>query len=207
MSVFPQPTPEQLAAFVEGDPIAIDEVVRLILGPLTNWATSNSKYSDLPNSEVESVLNQVLAELCIHPERYNPEGGAQITTYVINLFKLRINDAFKQHLAIKKVEVVDSEMHEKFIRLPYNEVENTTANSAREVFFEQVAERLTPAERDFLTLWRTGEIKIEAFAEILQKYMDVRDTAKEVKNMKERLSRKLKAFAGEAQIDLHDLVD
>jgi hypothetical protein len=205
MSVFQQPTPEQLAAFVEGDPVAIDEVVQLILPPIARWAIA--QYPNLPEQEVESVLNQVLAEVCIQPERYNPSGGAQLTTYVIHLLRLRMNDAWEKQSGVQENEIYGSEAHEKLIQMPYNEIENITTSSAREVFFEQVAERLTPVEREFLALWRTGEIKTEAFAEILQKYINVSDAAKEVKNMKERLGRKLKAFAGEAQIDFHDLIE
>lgn len=204
MSVFPQPTPEQLAAFVEGDPIAIDDVVQLILPPILRWAIGH--YPNLPEQEVESVLNQVLAELCIRPERYDP-GRAQITTYVVNLLKLRMNDALEKQSGVQENEVYGSEAHENLIQMPYNEVDNITTSSAREVFFEQVATRLTPVERDFLALWRTGEIKTEAFAEVLAKYMDVKDAGKEVKNMKERLERRIRSFADEAQIDFHDLLE
>ncbi len=37
-SNFPQPTDEQLAGFREGDPVAINEVVELVLPPILRWA-------------------------------------------------------------------------------------------------------------------------------------------------------------------------
>jgi len=204
MSVFQQPSSEQLAAFVEGDPVAIDQVVQLILTPIVRWAFG--QYSSVPEQEVASVVHQVLAEICVHPERYDPS-RAQITTYVIHLVKLRINDVLREHLEIQNHEDWSEEAHEEFDRLPYNEVENIITESTRDKFFQGVSERLSSVEREFLNLLRSGEKSSGVLANVIRKHMTVIDAAKEVKNMRERLIRKLKAYAEETHVNLEDLVD
>ena len=69
-SSFQQPTPEQIAAFVQGDPVAIDEVVHLLLPQLYRWAIR--QYPNFPRDEVQSVVNESFAEICRNHARYNP---------------------------------------------------------------------------------------------------------------------------------------
>ena len=88
---FQQPTPEQIAAFIDGDPIAEDDVLGIVLPQLVRWAISH--HPDLPAEEIESLIYQVTAETCRPAVRYDPT-KAKLTTYIINLFNLRVNDLY-----------------------------------------------------------------------------------------------------------------
>lgn len=194
-STFPQPTADQLKAFVEGDPIAIDEVMTLILIPLVRWA--KSQYGGLPEQEVESLMHQILGEICVNHSRYDPS-RARITTYVINLYKLRVRDLLSQSKKITSLEVnlTPSETeHEEYPELPYNYLEDQDQNILTEDFFESVAGHLDDLEREFLDLLRSGIKDTQIFAEVLGKYTEVTEPFKQVKNTKERLHRKLRSLA------------
>jgi len=194
---FPQPTDALLRAFAEGDPIAIDEVVTLVLIPLVRWA--RRQYSGLPDQEVESLLHQVLGEICINHSRYDPS-RARFTTYVINLFKLRVRDLMSQSKKIGSFEVdltLPETEHEEQVDSPYNYSEDQEQNILTEDFFERVTEHLDDLEREFLDLLRLGTKDTQTFAEVLGKYTEVTDPFKQVKNTKERLQRKLRSLAQE----------
>ncbi len=196
-SAFPQPTADQLKEFVEGDPIAIDEVITLVLVPLIRWA--KKQYSGLPEQEVESLIHQVLGEICVNYNRYDPS-QARFTTYVINLFKLRVRDLMSRSKKIGSFEVdltLPETEHEEQLDSPYNYLEDQEQSILTEDFFERVSEHLDGLEREFLDLLRLGTKDTQAFAEVLGKYTEVTDPFKQVKNTKERLQRKLRSLAQE----------
>src|SRR5689334_1335242 len=92
-SSFQQPTSEHLAAFVEGDPVVIEEVVRLLLPQLHRWAIQ--QYSNIPRDEVQSSVNATFAEVCRNHARYDPKQAA-LTTYIIKLIKWRMTEIAKK---------------------------------------------------------------------------------------------------------------
>jgi hypothetical protein len=96
-SVFQQPTPEQLTAFVNGDPVVRNDIMVALLPPFYRW--SKQWYPDLPQDEVHSSIHQVLAEACCHYSRYDPS-KAKFTTYLIELIKLRLLDVQAKHTKI-----------------------------------------------------------------------------------------------------------
>ncbi len=204
-SVFDQPTPEQLQGFVEGDPVAIDGVVRLILPQLYRWAVRRS--SGLPEADVCSVVNQVLAEICIHHDRYDPN-KASITTYAIKLIRLRQNNLYATEKGIANNERSDTDLHERHLTPAYNQTDATDDDTriAREDFFHAVEAQLDGVERDFLRLIRDGEKSQAAFADVLARYGDVPDPARDVKNSRERLMRKLRAISQDRGYSLADLL-
>src|ERR1700742_1175827 len=97
-NAFRQPTAPQLSAFAQGDPIAKDEIAHLVLPQLARWA--RSRYPNLPQDEIQSIVNGVLAEICRHHERYDP-GHSQFTTYAIHLIKLRLASLYQALMKIK----------------------------------------------------------------------------------------------------------
>lgn len=203
-SAFPQPTADQLRAFVEGDPIAIDEVITLVLVPLIRWA--KTEYSGLPEQEVESLMHQVLGEICVNHSRYDP-ARARITTYVINLYKLRVRDLLSQSKKSIPVEVdlaLSETEHEEHQELPYNYTEDQDQTIVTEDFFDRVAGYLDDLEREFLSLLLLGIKDTQTFAEVLCKYVEVTDAARQVKNTKERLHRKIHSLAQELGYSAED---
>jgi hypothetical protein len=202
--IFQQPSPEQLAAFVAGDPVAEDEVLRLILPQLYRWARHH--YSNLPEADVESEINRVVYETCRPRVRYKLNAGTTLSTYLIGLIKLRLNDLYQRQKRIKQSEVSESDESEKWLRLPYNQVEDEETRITRETFFQEVGQHLEGPEKDFLQLMRQGEKKLDVFAKILESYGPVAEPEKEVKNMKERLLRKLRAFAEQHGYSIKDML-
>lgn len=194
-SAFPQPAEEQLKGFVEGDPIAIDAVVRLVLVPLVRWA--KSQYSGLPEQEIESLLHQVLGEICVNHSRYDPS-RAKFTTYVINLYKLRVRDLMNRG---PKVISLDSQFsktgHEKHPDLAYNYTDDKETDISTEEFFQRLNEHLDDLEQEFIALIRSGIKDTDRFAEVLSRHTSVDDPSRQVKNTKERLQRKLRSLAKE----------
>lgn len=194
-STFPQPTEEQLTGFVEGDPLAIDAVVRLVLVPLVRWA--KSQYGGLPEQEVESLLHQVLGEICVNHSRYDPS-RAKFTTYVIYLYKLRVRDLMNRNPKVISLESQFSETgRENYLDSAYNYIEDRETDISTEEFFQRLDEHLDDLEREFLALIRSGVKDTQQFAEVLKRYTSVDDPFRQVKNTKERLQRKLRSLAKE----------
>jgi hypothetical protein len=204
-SVFQQPTPELLAAFVDGDPIAEDAVLRLVLPQLYHWALKH--HPTLPPPEVQSVINQVAAETCRPHVRYDP-ARSRLTTYMLNLVSLRLNDLYATESRQKEHEEIGTDLRENFSQPPYN-LANTPNPAAitRNDFFERVLQHLDGPERDFLTLMLHGEKREEVFIVALARYGPVPDPSREVKNAKVRLQRKLRKLADDMGYELQDFVD
>jgi len=202
-----QPTPEQLHGFITGDPIAIDEVVCLLLPQLYRWAIG--KYRNLPEDEIQSVVNQVFAETCNNHKRYSP-AASKLTTYLIGLIKFRLADLYHDIIEKDKALDFDPDTYENLLQVPYNDTSSLDANTrlARESFFQDASILLDNCERDFLEALKKGEKHLEIFTTILTRYD--RLTAKpshEVKNTKERLFRKLKIIADDQGYSLQDLLN
>lgn len=189
-SNFPQPTAEQLAGFREGDPVAINEVVELVLPPILRWAWRNYKF--LSRDDVQDTVHQVLAEICHQPARYDPS-LASFTTYVIRLLKLRLADLYAKQHEIDEQEEYGPDAYEKLLALPYNNTGTIDEDTriVREDFFRQLEEHLEPVEHELLQLMRKGVKNTEAFAAILIRYGPVANEAGDVKNAKARLERKI----------------
>lgn len=205
-SKFPQPTDEELSGFVEGDPIAIDGVVRAVLVPLIRWA--RKEYDGLPPDEIESLMHQALGEICINHHRFDPS-RSKFTTYVINLFKMRVRDLMakrKNIINLESFSLDNDEEYEKHENFLYNFIEDEDPNISTKIFFEEVMDRLDDIEREFLHLMRTGEKDQKIFVDVLAQYQDIVDPSKQVKNTKEKLQRKLRRLADELGYAVDDLL-
>jgi hypothetical protein len=202
-SVFQQPTEEQLAAFVSGDPLVIDEVVRLLLPQVYNWAVT--KHRELPRQEVRSMVNQVFTEICINHNRYRP-AESKLTTYIINLLRLRLNDLYRNLGVTLSIDELGDEAYENLDLMAYNSSEDKAAQIVRKDFFREVSEQLDPAEKEFLDLMRKGEKSQSIFADVLVHHK-LASSAKDVKNMKERLQRKMYSIAADKGYKFEDLAD
>jgi hypothetical protein len=205
-SIFRQPTALQLEGFVKGDPIAIDEVVHILLPQLHRWGIQ--KYSNLPQDEVQSVINRALAEACRNHARYSHQ-KAKITTYLIGLIDLRMATL---HQSIKKkveTETLFSDQQENFPQRVYNSsnTEEIDNRLARDQFFSGVKERLDNVELEVLELMLQGEKSQDEYLLVLQRHQSVTDPAADVKNFKERLKRKVKTIADELGYDKQDLLN
>ncbi|SRR6266498_1314833 len=206
-SVFNQPTQEQLDAFVAGDPIVINEVIELLLPQIVRWAIK--QYRNLPEDEVESMIHQVFAEVCINHARYEPH-KAKLTTFVIRLLKLRLADLYQEITRISTAEDSSLDISENLLKKPYNNTDTIDAAThvTREAFFQEAALSLDPHELDFLEMMRKGEKRQEVFVNILMRHgYPTSDPDHAVKNTKERLIRRLKTIADDAGYPLQDLLD
>ncbi|MCB9452392.1 MAG: sigma-70 family RNA polymerase sigma factor [Anaerolineaceae bacterium] len=195
MSTFIQPTREQIDAFRDGDPVAIDEVVTIVLPQIYRWAVS--KYQNLPPQEVQSVVNQVIAEICRNCNRYDPD-QALFTTYAIYLIEKRIVDVWEKEKKIINLESVDLELHENRASGAYKDIEEQITIDS---LFDTVSSQLDDLERDFLKLMREGEIRLEVFAATLQHYRIVDKPEREINTIKERIKRRLKSAAHHMGLD------
>lgn len=203
-SNFPQPTDEQLAGFREGDPIAINEVVELVLPPILRWAWGN--YDLLPRDDVQDIVHQVLAEICHQPARYDPS-LALFTTYVIRLLRLRMADLYITQREIEEQEEYGPDAYEKLLELPYNDTGTIDEDTriVREDFFNQLEKHLEPFERELLQLMRKGIKSTKAAAAILSRYGPIADEERDVKNAKARLERKMAFIRKKLGFKLEDL--
>ncbi len=202
---FQQPTTEQIASFVEGDPIAEDDVLRIVLPQLYRWAIKH--HSTLPADEVQSLLNQVAAETCRPVVRYDP-AKSKLTTYLINLFNLRVNDLYGTEARVNRQAELGDESRENLPRSMYNRANTSDATRiTREHFFQEAIRTLNAVERDFLELIRQGEKSEEVYTEVLARHSLVVGTGHEVKNLKVRLQRRLRTLACDMGYELRDVVD
>ncbi len=203
-SNFPQPTDEQLAGFREGDPVAINEVVELVLPPILRWAWGN--YELLPRDDVQDIVHQVLAEICHQPARYDPS-LVLFTTYVIRLLRLRLVDLYATQRDIEEQEEYGPDAYEKLLALSYNDTGTIDEDTriVREDFFHQLEEHLEPVERELLQLMRKGIKSTKAAAAILLRYGPIADEERDVKNAKARLERKMAFIRKKLGFKLEDL--
>ena len=202
-SNFQQPTPEQLKSFVIGDPIAIDEVVTLLLPQIVRWAFS--KYDYLPRDEIQSEIHLVFAETCRRHAEYIPEKSL-LSTYIINIVKLRMKDLYRRNT--QDVQLLDESDYENISIFLYNLINNQHIDTKidREQFFEKASTVLEEHEKEFLRLMKQGVKSTADFTRILEQYdIPINDAQKAVKNCKERLMRKLKNFVRVSGYRLKDL--
>lgn len=204
-SAFHQPTAQQIQGFVEGDPIAVNVVVRTVLPQIYRWALR--QYSNLDPGDVQSTTHQVFAEVCLGSSRYDPS-KATITTYVIYLLKLRLVDKHHQQKRRREFEESLDDTRENQAPALYNPEDGTAIETrlAKKQFFEQLFTDIDNQDRAFLELMRQGEKEHELFAEVLRKSGHA-DTEKDVKNAKERLIRTLRAAARKHGYRLTDILE
>ncbi len=203
-SVFQQPTAEQLQLFVAGDPVAMDEVLALVLPQLYTWAERH--YSSISEQERVNVVHDVLNETYQHHERYNPK-LTKFTTYVINLIKKRM--ATVQRQQVKRVEKEESleSFSEKRGEIVYNNIETDTVRRIdRENFYRHVRSQLSDIELAFLNLMLAGENRQKAFIDILKASGNINATSKDVKNIKERVKYKVNKIAQKQGLSLEDVL-
>lgn len=201
-SVFQQPTQEQLRQFVVGDPLAMDEVVALVLPQLVNWAAR--RYPHILEHERESVIDDVLNETYQHHERYNPH-KALFTTYVIDLIEKRMRTAQRKLFTLLEREGSLETVSENLPQVKYDNVEEDVVRRLdRNDFFRLARGHLLPLEAAFLDLMREGEIHNPPFIDILRRFGITNMTVREVKNTKERVKYKLETFARSRDLRLED---
>jgi hypothetical protein len=203
-SIFQQPTPEQLKQFVDGDPIAIDEVIELVLPQLHNWG--KRRYSSLPEQDIYSVIHDVLNETCQKHERYNPK-LARFTTYVIDLIIKRMATLQRSRIKLTQQEVSLENLSEKSEEPTYNTIEtDITRRVDRENFFRRARSQLSELEAAFLDLMLEGEIHQEPFIVLLSRSGTTTNLSREVNNTKERVKYKLSTFAQIQGLHLEDFL-
>lgn len=201
-SVFRQPTQDQLKQFVAGDPLAMDEVVELVLPQLVSWAAH--RYPTIPDHERESVIDDVLNETYQHHERYDPH-KAMFTTYVIDLIEKRMKTAQRKFITLLEREDSLETVSENLPQVKYDNVEEDVVRRLdRDDFFRLARSHLLPLEAAFLDLMREGEIHNPPFIDILRRFGITNKTVREVKNAKERVKYKLETFAHSRDLRLED---
>ena len=201
-SVFQQPTQEQLKQFVVGDPLAMDEVVELVLPQLVSWAAR--RYPHIPEHERESVIDDVLNETYQHHERYNLH-KALFTTYVIDLIEKRMRTVRRKLFTLLEREDSLETVSENLPQVKYDNVEEDVVRRLdRDDFFRLARSHLLPLEAAFLDLMREGEIHNPPFIDILRRFGVTNMTVREVKNTKERVKYKLETFAHSRGLRLED---
>src|SRR5260370_41251619 len=119
-SVFQQPAPEQLNRFVQGDPLAKDEVIKIVLPQLYSWRKRH--YPGVPEHDVQSAIHDVLNETCQKHARYDPQ-RALFTSYVIELIKKRMVTVRKKRLRLMTQEQSTENSSEKLSEEMYNDEE------------------------------------------------------------------------------------
>ncbi len=202
-SVFPQPTPEQLTAFVNGDPVVINDVMAALLPPFYRWA--KQRYPDLPQDEVHSSIHQALAEVCCHYSRYDPN-KAQFTSYLIELIRLRLLDLQAKHTKITSNEEIGDDSYEKLLKLPYNSLETDIQRRVDlKAFLVELRSELTELEAAFLELLLRGNTAPADFAALITRHdPSSNDAISEAKNLRARLIRKMRREAQKRGYSLED---
>ena len=196
-----QPSGELLASFRNGDPVAIADVIDLVLPQLAKWAFN--RYPVLPNDDVLDTVYQVLTEISLHPDRYDPARSV-FTTYAFNLIQLRLKDVYEKWKKISENEELGPAAHEKLLMLPYKEnddASNVDVLLTRDEFFQYAEQYLTDVERDICRIMRESDDP-GAIAEALARHGDV----SEVRNARAKLRRKLASIAAKSNFSVEDML-
>jgi RNA polymerase sigma factor (sigma-70 family) len=195
-----QPTQQQLDDFRDGDPVAIAEVIDLALPQLARWAFKRSP--TLPQDDILDVVHQVLAEISLHPSRFDPS-KASFTTYAFELIKRRLIDVYAKQQRIDAHEESGPRAHEKLVALPYNDAGETDVDVllTREDFFQQAEQYLTDLEREMCRVMRTSDDP-NAIAEVIARFGD----SSEVKNARAKIRRRLAVIAAQLGYQAEDVL-
>jgi|GEM_PF-2952025 len=200
-SEFPQPSPEDLAEFIKGDPVATDRIMRCVAVPLCRWAWQ--QYPALPRDEVEHLVFESLAETAHNHARYDPTRSL-ITTYIIHLIRWRVQ-RFQQRQ--QKKQAIEADEREKPSHDAYNRMDSRKNDSRimRERFFETVRGKLTGLDRTFFELMVEGAEPAAYIREVEQAGFE--GATSEAKNRKARVTRRLKEIANLMELQLEDLME
>jgi hypothetical protein len=203
-STLPQPSSEDLADFVRGDPLAIDRVIGLIAEPLCRWAWK--EHEDLPPDDVEELVYEALAETARNHARYD-QSASLITTYVINLIRWRIKRLGQNVQKIRRLEDTSLEAQEKLPRAVYNQTDarEIEIRIARQRFYVVVRERLQGLDKELFELMLQGAESKE-YVKAVERGGSFSDPDAEAKNRKARVHRSLRAIAKEMDYELEDLM-
>jgi hypothetical protein len=204
-STFQQPSPEDLADFVGGDPLAIDRVIVLVAEQLCRWAWK--EYDDLPDDDVEELVYEALAETARNHARYDPTVSL-FTTYVINLIRWRIKRLGRSVQKIRRLEDTSPEAQEKLPRGVYNQTDKREIEIqiARKRFYGLARERLQGLDREFFELMLQGAESNE-YVRAVERDGSFPAPDIEAKNRKPRVHRRLKDIADEISYKLEDLME
>lgn len=203
-STFQQPSPEDLADFVGGDPLAIDRVIALVAEQLCRWAWK--EYADLPKDDVEELVYEALAETARNHARFDPSASL-FTTYVINLIRWRIKRLGRNVQKIRRLEDTSPEAQEKLPQGVYNQTDarEIEVQIARERFYSVARERLQGLDREFFELMLQGAESNE-YVRVVESDGSFPESDVEAKNRKPRVHRRLKDIANEIGYKLEDLM-
>ena len=176
----------------------------MIVPQLCRWAIKT--YPLLDRDDVSHVVFDVAVEACLNHARYNPQ-ASQITTYLINLIRLRMIRLEKTSQKVKNKEDDEGAARDYVPPAVYNniDVEKIEIEIAREKFFKTARERLKTLDREFFELM-LQDAELEAYTQALEHAGLFTDPAKEIKNRKRRVHRNLKAIADELSYSLEDLL-
>jgi hypothetical protein len=203
-SVFQQPTPEQLSSFVQGDSLAIEEVVGIVLPQLYSWG--KRRYPYLLEQDVYSVIHDVISETCQSHARYDSK-RAKFTTYVIELIIKRMATIQRKQIKLAMQETGTESFSEKSAGATYDNLEADIVRRVdREKFFLRARSQLSELEAAFFDLMLAGEIHQEPFVGILTRAGITTNVSREVNNTKERVKYKLQSFAQVQGLRLEDLL-
>lgn len=206
-SAFVQPTAEQLAAFRDGDPVAVDAVITLMLPQLQSYARKHWG-ADLDEAEIDEAVSQACLETWQKPGRYDSTRSL-LSTYLINLTGKRIIDARRRLIRDVGRSVPLPETHAIGPSPTYNRVDDDGGAATRvalEQFFAAVEPHLEGYERELLATYRADSADPAVEEAILTRHGFAGDMPDIIKNARARLRRKLRRLAEEHGFHPADLL-
>lgn len=193
-----------LTRLQEQDAIAFEELWYHALPVLFHWA--QQKHPDLRRDDIEPIIHDILLYFFRNTKRYDPS-KSQLMTYLINLLKLRLLDAYTS--VNRERDNLELDNPENSENPPYNIIvfPSETGDKARHRLFQEVLATLNPLEQAVLTL-RLQEVKsLEAYIAVFQEYGVAQPTRREIKNMKARLDTRVRQVAKQLGYDHDELLD
>jgi ribosomal protein L25 (general stress protein Ctc) len=203
-STFQQPSQEDLAGFVAGDPVAVDRVMTLLAPQLFRWATKHYG-KQLIEADIEDLVYAALDETCRHSAKYDPSKTA-ITTYIIKLIMWRAPRIIDSVKKIRKFEDTSDQAQAQLPQGVYNSTEarDLEIRISREDFFHAVREQLQGLDKEFFELELRGA-ESDDFVQAVERHGSFQDSESEAKNRRGRVRRALKKIAEGLGLTLEDL--
>lgn len=188
---------------MRGDRDSIEEVMRLLLPQIQRWAVRT--YFFLPDDDVKSVVNRVLAETCARPFLYDPSKCRFLISYLCRLISKRMIDLYKStNRRAKHEELFSDPPPETKYCLP--DIAEIETRKVRNQFFKAVKKKLDKVEREAIDLLRRSDDD-EQFVVLLRCNQCLTESKFCAKNFKGRLIRKVRKIAVKLKYTKHDLLD
>lgn len=184
---------------LDGDRVASEELIALLLSPLTDRLARRFPHTD--EQLIADGIVDALLEYCAQPDRFDAERGVPLDRFLSTAAWRNIANSLRgEHRRKAREEKAHAAYGEPLVALDPTagnllQQEESAQRRRREVEVMQMVR--TPADQEIVTLRLQGERRTEVFADILGiAHLPAAEQRRAVKRAKDRIDKVLRRHQG-----------